>query len=131
MVVLLGLLALMFVVAMLGLVESGLSPRTMRAILLAQAVTIILGGIAFVVRLTSPDPYYGDDRMTYWEWGGLDPNHIGTYAYLGVSIVAVVVLAIIGRPGSSTPRGFSRVLFGTAVVPFVGFAAMIGAFSGH
>lgn len=130
--VLVGLFTLMFVGAMLGLIESGLAPTTMRAILVGQAVVIAVGCIAFIVRLASPDPYYGDDQITYWEWGGLDPDHIGTYAYVGVSIIAVAVLGVVARPrGDGPPHRFSRVLFGTAVVPFVGVAAMIGAFTGH
>lgn len=130
--ILTALFTLMFLTALLGLIESGLSPRVMRGILLVQAVMIVVGCVAFIVRLTSPDPYYGNDRMTYWEWGGLDPNHIGTYSLMAVSFFTVIVLVTIARPrGPEPPRGFSRILFGSAVVPFVGVAAMIGAFNGH
>lgn len=126
------LLILMFLGALLGLVESGLRPRTMRLILTGQALLVILGCVAFIARLASHDPYYGHDGPTYWEWGGLDPGHVGTYAYVGVSAVAVIVLMATAWPVSADPpRRFSRVQVASAIVPFVGFAAMIGAFSGH
>ncbi len=128
----LSLLILMFLGALLGLVESGLPPRTMRLILVGQTILVLLGCVAFVVRLASHDPYFGDSGPTYWEWGGMDPGHVGTYAYLGVSLVAVVALMFTALPVSANPpRRFSRVLVASAIVPFVGFAAMIGAFSGH
>lgn len=128
-----GLGLLVLLAGLVGCLLARGTQRRQTVALVGVAVLVTLLALDFVRRLRSPDRYF-DDGRTYWEWGGVDPSHRTTYAYMAVSAICVgaLLLAALRTTSPAGPRRRGRLIVACCVLASISWlVANMGAFSGH